>query len=95
MSDLTQELRDLQAVCERFGVDDGDALYRAADSIEELEAQLANEHEAATFWQAKHTAAESVIADVKKELPDHPCYASSAHLTTIIKSIQATLNREQ
>lgn len=41
MSELSEELRDLQAVCERLGVDDDDALNRAADRIEELEAQLA------------------------------------------------------
>ena len=40
MNELAQELIDLQAVCERLGVDDDDVLYRAADSIVKLEAQL-------------------------------------------------------
>lgn len=39
MSELAQELRDLQAVCERFGVDDDGALDRGAKRIEELEAE--------------------------------------------------------
>ena len=37
MSELAQELIDLQAVCERLGVDDDDVLNRAADRITELE----------------------------------------------------------
>lgn len=40
MSELAQELIDLQAVCERLGVDDDDVLNRAADRITELETQL-------------------------------------------------------
>jgi hypothetical protein len=38
MSELPEELRGLQAVCERLGVDDDGALDRAADYIEELAA---------------------------------------------------------
>ena len=41
MSELAEELRGLQAVCERFGVDDDDALNRAADKLEKLQVQLA------------------------------------------------------
>jgi len=40
LNELAQELIDLQAVCERLGVDDDGVLYRAADSIVKLEAQL-------------------------------------------------------
>jgi hypothetical protein len=38
--ELAQELRDLQAIVERFGIDDDDALNRAADKLEAAEAKL-------------------------------------------------------
>ena len=45
MSELTEELIGLQAVCERFGIDDDDVLNRAADHITEIEEKLADAEE--------------------------------------------------
>jgi hypothetical protein len=57
MSELAQELRDLQAVCERFGIDDDDALNRAADRLETAESQLKSSTE----------TLEKVYPDVKRK----------------------------
>ncbi len=64
-SELAEELRDLQAVCERFGVDDDGVLDRAADRLEAAEAELADKFETFEEWKA------SVIGI--KELEDSIC----------------------
>ena len=69
MSELTQELIDLQAVCERLGVDDDGALCRAADHITKLEADATNlisAHDEMSAQVQKHIEElEAQLADIK------------------------------